>query len=103
MVTDLQPLKVKTVTYYQLEWTELERFIKSVYGQTYDFVSDMEANNDSEHTFSVKQRAFSEWDAKDLEQFKTTGKIGYRAHLLLDDLCNQGLIPEGEYLITVCW
>lgn len=96
-------LPYKTVTYYEIEWTALERFVGEIYGQKYDFVSDMEVSNDSEHSFKVQKRQFSEWDVKDLEAFKTTGKTGWRAHLILDDLCNRGLIPEGNYLITVCW
>lgn len=96
-------LKYKTVTYYEIEWTELEQFIEAVYGQKYDIISDMEWDNDSEHSFKVKKAPLKDYEANQVEQFKATGKGGYIAYAILDDLCNRGFILEGEYLINVCW
>ena len=99
----LPSLAYKEVSYYEVEWTNLERFIEAVYGQKYDIVSDMEWSNDSEHSIKAEKRTFSQYEVDQLVAFRTTGKGGWILYILLDDLCNRGFIPSGEYLITVCW
>jgi hypothetical protein len=96
-------LNTKTVTYFEVEEREFERFVKEIYGHDYSFVADVECGNDSEHSFPVRKSEIDEWDAARLETFKQTGRYDWLVHTLFQDLVNRDLIPEGNYLVSVSW
>jgi len=96
-------LKTKRVEYTEVDYQDLESLIREVYGKPdYDIVADEEWNNDSDHTFTVEPK-LDMYQTQDIEQFKATGEAMYRLGTILDDLCANGHIEPGEYLISVCW
>jgi len=96
-------LPMKTVSYFEVDYHDFNKFIKSVYGQQFEIVADQELGNDSQATFTAKKESLDEYDAEQIETFKATGDGSYLAHTIFTDLANRDLIPEGEYLIEVCW
>lgn len=98
------PLKTKRVEYIEVDYKDLQQFIREVYGQPqYDIVADEEWNNDSSYTFTVERGEPDQWQAKDVESLRTTGTAEYGLGSILADLANNGHIDLGEYLISVCW
>lgn len=94
--------KVVTKTYHELCYFELERLVQLIYGQKWSFVADIECGNDSVHTFGVDGDN-EEYDQKKLDIFKSGSHVGWIAGVLLNDLAAQGVIPKGEWMISVSW
>jgi hypothetical protein len=98
-------LKIRETKRYEVDYTDLEEFIKFVYGDEidYDFCSDREASNDSVYDFNVCKEKIDGYDQEQLDIFKQGQSGSWMTQTILTDLCNRDLIPEGEYLVTVCW
>lgn len=99
-------LKHEIKTVICVDYDDLGGLICKTYGvsdQFYDFVSDMECCNDSSHEFDVKKGDLFEWDKKELTKWKSGKHCVMMTETLLTDLCNQGIIDEGQYLVWVCW
>ena len=98
-------MKTKEVSYHTVNHFEWERVVNEFYKPTpeWDFVSDHEANNDSDYSFNVDGKV-DDRDEKRLEAFrKDSLSQSFMTRMLLNDLCKKGLIPEGVYLIRVSW
>lgn len=96
-------LKISTKTYHEVDAYSLSAFIKEVYGHNFEFVADQECGNDSSHTFEVSRKNSFEDLVDDMIAFKDNGKYAFMAGPILNDLCDQDLIPAGTYLISVSW
>lgn len=87
------------VTYIEMDYDEVDRIISDAYGINYEFVAFEEAHNDSSHTFLVEAEALNEYDQSNLDR----KDFRFMTQSLLCDLCHQGKIEAGNYLINVCW
>lgn len=96
-------LKVKKVAYFGVDYNELDKFIKAVYGVYYSCVGSQEWGNDSQHRVHAEAVELGPWDAKKLEEVKAGKEPSYSLGAVMNDLAFQGLIEPGEYLIDVCW
>lgn len=103
----MTPLKYETVVYFEMDAFDLEQFINEHYGFSdnrngYSFQSDEEIGNGEERAYlGILADEFSDWDKDKLEEFKKTGGSDHTTRIILTDLCNTGLIPEGNYLIKL--
>lgn len=109
-------------TYFVYEDNEFEKLVidklrngidgDASKGQEFSVVALEEWNNDSQYAFdNVKKEdaaseLFTRWGLKDIEKFIETGE--YKPfHPSVSDLLTymvwKDFIPEGNYLITVCW
>jgi hypothetical protein len=85
------------VEYYELTYRDFEKLVREVYGPEagrYEFVADMECGNDSQHSFTTE--SYHGVNSPDFSKSYITADI-------IAHLASIGEIPEGEYLITVCW
>lgn len=98
-------LKMTTITKNEVDYQELNSFISDHYDQPFDFVADQECYNDTAHNVTVKKdQNKSEYNKNQLAAFKAgEPTTSYMAGTLMDDLCDQDLIPAGGYLISVYW
>lgn len=105
MTTETKPtLKTKRVSYLQVSCREIGRFICEVYGIPYYSPDATEEwNNDSCHEITVKREELDQWDLEKLEKVKAGKEPSYSFRAVMTDLCNQGFIEPGDYLIDVCW
>ena len=90
----------------EMEYGELEKLIEKTYGfEEYCFPAEQEIDNDSSWTTKlVANEELDEWDKKDLEEMKATKKPKQRrTHLLMQDMCNNGILEPGDYVIQICW
>jgi hypothetical protein len=96
-------LQVTKETFYKVEYHHLEKFAIEHLGlENYSFVQTQECGNDSSHEFDVGKRYHGyEEDTKKILYTKLVPM--YRNRAILNMLCEKGLIPQGKYLINVCW
>lgn len=89
---------MKTVTYTEIGWHELEQLVKEHLGvEDWSFVADVECGNDSQHTFEINWRNV-------IEQWKEYGESQWtRPNYYIARLIEMCVIPEGNVLVTVCW
>jgi hypothetical protein len=93
-------------TVIEMEYGELEKLIEKTYGfEEYSIPAEEEKGNECSLTFNlVKDEEINEWDKADLEKMKTTKKpMQYRTHLLMQDMCNNGVLEPGDYVVKIFW
>ena len=90
---------MKKVTYFEMRDDEVDELISGAYGIDFEFVPYEEACNDTEHTFSVEPEPLGEYDRSMLER----KDYHFMTRSLLCDLCHQGKIDAGDYLVKVSW
>jgi hypothetical protein len=96
------PFKKEVI--FRADSSDLDNFINKEYGtKIYEFVADQESGNDVSHSFTVSGK-LSDWDKKALKKFNVHYPAGGPiTHILLNDLCRQGKIESGRYIVDVCW
>jgi hypothetical protein len=94
----------KSETYLVADYWDIEKLIKEVYGRDYHLPMCEEKNNDSYMIFDVEPDFKNgDSDVEDLEKFKNGEEIMYRTDIILNDMCRQGKLAAGRYLIRICW
>lgn len=94
---------MKKESVFRVAYHEFEALVNKEYNKTdYSIVADEELSNDSSKSYSVEKMELSKYDKLDLEKFKK-GHQPYMSNILFQDLCNKGIIDEGEYIIDICW
>jgi hypothetical protein len=94
---------MKTVTVHEMDDNEFDELVLTRYGHDFAFAADRECGNDTQHRFEVQRKPLDEWEQADLDKFTTSGEGSFLARMLLKDLVNQQVLPEGIYLINVSW
>jgi hypothetical protein len=98
------PLAYKEVTLRKVDYQDVDDLIAEVYGREYEIVPSEEWNNMQDHEVTVEKGEIDEYDQKKLNRFKNGDGIpSYMLYALLTDMCNNGHIEPGEYLISVDW
>lgn len=98
-------LKFKEKTYKEVDYYDLEELINKTYNKKdFSIVVDLELGNDSYTTMSVEKEEIDEYDKGKLIEFKNgNDETGWMTSILMTDMCNKDIIPEGEYLIHTSW
>ena len=99
----MPPLKVTKAEVFLVDYGYFERFVESVYKREYRFTAAEEIPNDIEKMFDNITGTLDELEQEDIRRFREKGEYTFRTRAILDDLCNQGLIEPGHYVIRVCW
>ena len=101
-IDDKPRLKMEMVSMIKVDYDDLEDFIKEVYGFTYETVAEEEWNNDSNYEFRVNDNmAGNVIPVSKIRNGYFPGS--FSLGLILNMLCDDGLIPSGNYTISVCW
>jgi hypothetical protein len=93
-------------TMFTCDYNEFERLVVETFKvdqDYYEFVADMECGNDSGHEFNVKKEPLGKYEQEDLDKWLAGSGQGWMTHNLIQEMCNRGVIEEGNYLISVCW
>ena len=96
-------LKCTKETKIVVDCNDLQDFIEEVYGQIYEIVAEEEWNNYESHNFTISKEDINSYDLPKLNFFKKGNPKQYSLRVILQDLCNQDFIEEGDYLINVYW
>ncbi len=82
---------------------EFNKFVQYHYGQEFEFAADWEAYNDTTHEFEVTIDPLDAYDQEKITRFYDDGTYQSISGLLLNDLCRNGVIAPGKYIIDVSW
>ena len=99
---------MKQHTYWQMDYDEFNALIREHFHKPdYDVVAEEEWANDSEHTMPIRLDMYSNYDRADVQFFMENAPPWKGWHCswgnLLTELAERKVIPEGDYLIAVCW
>lgn len=91
-------LRTRLESVHIVAYHEFETFVMAVYGKEFNFTATVECGNDTSHLFDARKPRL----APEPMEFRN-GVIRNGIYLLFDHLVHDGWIPEGKYLINVCW
>lgn len=98
------PLPMNQVTYYEVRGYDLQMFIweqNPGSQQRYKYVEDaLVGGSSSVVTFDVRSGPLRPFEQGQLQKFMRGEAVSNVTYALLCDLCNRGLIPEGDYRVT---
>ena len=97
---------IKPKQFYTLTYSQFEEIVCSYYKRkhnSYSFVESWEASNDAHYVFEAKKETLGEWDNNTLQEFRKSKDGICSPYILIIDLVNNDIIPEGDYLIGVSW
>lgn len=99
-------LKASQESFITVDYSDLEDFIKEIYGIHYNIPCGEEMSNDSLHAYNV-ETSLNEWHVRRMIEFKDfkTAEVDEGRYLgvILNDLCINKYIKPGRYLVSVCW
>lgn len=102
--------ELKKTEYYEIDFSDLDQLIEKHLGFNPESVACWEMGNDSSKVISVSKK-LDEYEKEDLELLLKDGeqygeklRNSYDApRLCMIELCCRNIIPEGNYLIDICW
>lgn len=95
-------LEVKETVVLEVSHSDLEDFIRQVYGVEYEYAVTQESNNGSYKRYNVYSEHLSEWEERELEEFvKDENMCSIR--IIFADLLRKKVIKAGIYLVSVSW
>lgn len=104
------PMKFETITVNKVAYGELEAHIHRVYGIDvnqfgFSAVSMEEWQNNGDHRYKVKKEPLNEWKQEALDKWMANphGDHKFILHIILQDMANNGHVPEGTLLVGVFW
>jgi hypothetical protein len=103
------PLKMRSKNgTNRINYSDLERWIKQVFGKEFCFVSTVECGNDTTHDFEDLGEHPDWLDASEISEVNEwlygNGKAPrYSAQNLMEVLVLQGFLEKGDYLVEVSW
>ena len=86
-----------------IDYCDFDSFIERVYGQEFEVVAAEEIGNDSQMLFSNITGKIDSSEEDKLKEFRKSGEYSYLSRTLLEDLCRQGHIEPGHYLISISY
>lgn len=99
-------LKHKTESVIRVDYGDLDDFLTKRFDlpEYYEFAAMEELGNDIVKSINVDQDKIDKYDQQYVDAVVKDKKPKiYGTRTILCYLCNLGEIPEGEYLIDVCW
>lgn len=94
-------LNYRIKTTIEVDYKDLEQFIKAETGQGYNISVGEELVNDFSRSYSKINDVVG--NEEEWNKFKTTGKGRFILRTILEGLCSEGKIPPGDYLVKVSW
>jgi hypothetical protein len=97
-------LELKEVKYFEVDSQDLEDYINYHFPNLeVELVADNEWYNDSSYTTSVSKKDTNREADMIIAGHSKDGNYRFYLHQIMSALCQKDLIPEGDYLIKVCW
>ena len=102
---------LKQVTHWQLDYNDVNALILEHFSpfvpDDYNCVAEQEWSNDTCQEFDLSLQEYLPSEIENIEQL-VAGTMPYDHYdhdtcMLLHELVRRGVLPEGKYLITVCW
>jgi hypothetical protein len=100
----LKNYEIKTVI--SVDHTNLEELIADVYGTEYEIMPMEEVGSSqyaATYTKNVKKGSLNDDEKVIIQKLVDDSPIKYSLDTIMKDLCNNGHLAEGEYIIDVSW
>lgn len=95
------PITITTTIY---DYDEFEQLVKDTYGINFSVVADLESANDTTHDMgSISNTWYSDYDEQEFLRWKREKRGTYLTGAIINALCVDGVIPPGNYQISVSW
>lgn len=97
-------LKARQVTYLEVDYNDLERFIKQIYDREYEIPCGEGMDSGDSVNFRIIKKPLDQYDKDGLTRWlrgRDSEELILR--IILTDLCNNDFIDPGSYLISVSW
>lgn len=79
----------------------LEGIVESYYGKELEMLG---CSNDTDMSFNIKKKKLDTYDESSLKNIVTRGHFEFGSlRLVLQDLVNHDVLPEGCYVVTMSW
>lgn len=110
--TAVGTLAAQVKTTYHVDWLTYAHTIKAgmvglegIVAQAYGHEMEMlESDNDTDYSVSVRKEKFDDYDQERLAKYIKSKHFPCDSlRLILTDLANKDIIPEGQYVITMSW
>lgn len=86
-----------------VHYQEFNETVRAQYGlDEYNVVISEDWDNDTCIDFSGITGDLTDFDLEEIELLKK-GDVDYKAYLIFEDLCRQGVIEPGDYLLEIRW
>lgn len=87
-----------------IQFSDLENFVKKHYGHTIEIAAMEMCGNDTSLTFYVSDGPVDEDEFQEHAAWLMDGRFWpYGTRNILNQLCTDGYIPAGDYVIEVSW
>jgi len=94
----------ETKTVHTIEYHEFDKLVKEHLGIDYEIVADEELRNDMTHNLGlVPSKYWSEYDERELAKVLAGERKMYTSHFMAHELVKRGILPPGNWQVTVCW
>lgn len=107
------PIRVTTKTVHEINYSDFEQLVTATFPQApddYSIVASEETSNDSTLSYDgidgTHAHALLPWDQEDFDKWgesKSYGQYEPSPTYILNELVRLGKLPEGNYVIEVCW
>lgn len=95
-------LNYSTRATHYVDYSELERYIKAVYGFEYEIVAAEETSNDTSLSYDIDGE-IDNWDMEDFAEMVAGEWVPYRTRMLLNLMAKEDRIPLGAYVVEISW
>lgn len=97
---------LRTRATHHMDHAAFDKLVKQVYGHSFEFASDQGSDTGVYRFVGKKQAVVDVYgeEKRELAEFIATGRkplFGLLVQTLLQDLVNNEVLPEGDYLIRV--
>jgi hypothetical protein len=92
---------MEQISIFKINASEFDDLVKKTYNQDFEFAASEEVSNDSNHLYEVKKNELLFPEV--VQEFRDTGEYCCISRYLLQDMVNNDVLPEGNYLITEYW
>ena len=98
-------LTMVTKMIHEVDFGDFDNFVNSTYGGNCEFAADHESSNDVSHKMGYIGKGIGKdkWSQETAAKIRGGKYPGWSGSQILECLCEDGLIPKGEYIIDVCW
>lgn len=98
-------LKINAKPTHHVNYSDWESFVAKEYNvKDYQIACAEEMSNDPAFMSNVHKKELATYEVEKLNKFvASNGGTSWVIQLLLQDLVNRDKIPEGTYVIDICW
>jgi hypothetical protein len=94
----------KTEVTHTVQYYDLENFIREETGiKDFEVLADLECSNDTALRWGITGQDILDFQREDFQEFKAGKPKQYMTRCIVENLCAEGKIAPGTYVINISW